>query len=85
MFQKTPGNVVKDSGNVQEDSGECSRGFRGIFKKIPRNLNFGLFLEILLVFLQILLLNYYKTMEKTITEQFFQRKHFLQYDLQLIF
>ena len=28
MFQKIPG-------NVQRDSGECSRRFRGMFKKIP--------------------------------------------------
>ena len=30
MFQRI-------SGNVEEDSGECSRGFRGMFKKIPGN------------------------------------------------
>ena len=28
MFKKIPG-------NVQEDSRECSRRFRGVFKKIP--------------------------------------------------
>ena len=30
MFQRIPG-------NVEEDSGECSRGFRGMFHKIPGN------------------------------------------------
>ena len=64
MFKKIPG-------NVQENFGECSRRFQGMFKKIPGNLIFNLFLEILLVFYQILLLNCYETMEKTITEQFF--------------
>ena len=65
MFEKIPGNVIKDSGeysrrfrgvllkipgNAREDSGECSSRFWGMFKKIPVNLNFDLFLEILLVF-----------------------------------
>ena len=40
--------------------------FWGMFKKIPGNLNFYLFLEILLAVHQILLLNCYKTIEKTI-------------------
>ena len=30
MFQRIPG-------NVEEDSGECSRGFQGMFLKIPGN------------------------------------------------
>ena len=38
-------------GNVIKDSRECSRGFPGMFEKFPGNLNFDLFLEILLVFL----------------------------------
>ena len=73
-----PGNVIKDSGecsrrfrgmfkkiqgNVRADSGECSERFRGMFKKIAVNLNFDLFLEILLAFYQILLLNCYETMK----------------------
>ena len=29
--------LLKIPGNVPEDSGECSRRFRGIFKKIPGN------------------------------------------------
>ena len=70
MFTWILGIVQKIPGNVREDSGECSGRFRGIFKKIPGNLNFDLFLEIFLVFHQIFLLNCYKTMEKTITEQF---------------
>ena len=63
MFQRTPGNVEKDSG-------ECSRGFRGMFKrfrgmlkKILRNLNLDLFCEVLLNFYQILQLNCGKTKE----------------------
>ena len=32
-----PRNVEEDSGNVPEDSSECSRGFRGMFEKIPGN------------------------------------------------
>ena len=32
-----PRNVEEDSGNVPEDSSECSREFRGMFEKIPRN------------------------------------------------
>ena len=71
MFQNIPG-------IVREDSGKCPGRFRGILLKIPGNVQedsgeykFRLFLEILLVFHQILLLNYYKTMEK----------HFLHYDL----
>ena len=35
-----------------------------MFQKIPWNLNFDLFLEILVVFYQILLLNCYKTTTK---------------------
>ena len=64
MFKKIPG-------NVPEDSGECSRRSRGMLLKIPGNVpedsgnpNFDLFLEILLVFYQILLLSCYKTIEK---------------------
>ena len=44
MFKKIPG-------NVQEDSGECSRRFQGMLKKISGNLNLDLFCEILLIFL----------------------------------
>ena len=50
MFEKIPG-------NVQKDSGECSKRFRVMFKKIPGNLNLDLFCEILLIFQQILQLN----------------------------
>ena len=57
MFQRIPGNVIKDSG-------ECSGGLQEMFKQIPGNLNFDLVLEIFLVFYQFLLLNCYKTMEK---------------------
>ena len=64
IFKKISGNVIKDSGNVPEDSGEYSSRIRGMFKEIPGNLNLNLFLEILLVFHQILLLNCYKTMRK---------------------
>ena len=75
--RRFPGMLLKIPGNVPEDSGELSSRFRGIFGKvwgifklIPRNLSFDLFLEILLVFYQISLLKYYKTMEKkTVTEQ----------------
>ena len=79
MFKKIPGNVQKDSGecskrflgmlkkipgNVQEDSRECYQRYEGMFQRIPGNPNFDLFLEILLVFYQILLLNCYKTIQK---------------------
>ena len=46
MFTRIPGNVIiltflgtskNIPGNVQEHFGECSRRFRGIFKKIPGN------------------------------------------------
>ena len=46
IFTSSPGNLLEDSGeccyfnirgNVQEDSGEYSRGFRGMLKKIPGN------------------------------------------------
>ena len=46
MFARIPGNVVillfrgmfeKIPGNVQEDSGECSRRLRGMIEKIPGN------------------------------------------------
>ena len=37
MLEKIPGNIIKDSGIAREDSGECSRRFRGMFKKIPGN------------------------------------------------
>ena len=86
IIKKIPRNVPEDSRelskiprDVREDSGECSSNFQRMFKKIPANQNFDLFLEILLVFYQFLLLNCYKVMEKTITQQFFQRKHFLQH------
>ena len=79
MFEKILRNVQeysgecsqKISGNVIKDSGESSRTFREMFQKIPGNINFDLFLEILLVFYQILLLNYYKTMEKSKENIFF--------------
>ena len=60
-------------GNAQNYSAECSRRFRGMFKKIPRNLNLDLFFEILLIFYQILRLNCDKT-----------KKYFLRYCLLLI-
>ena len=50
MFEKIPG-------NVQEDSGECFTRFRGMFEKIPGDLNLDLFCEVLLIFYQILQLN----------------------------
>ena len=56
MFQKIPG-------NVREGSGECSRRFRGMLKKILSNLNLDLFCEILLIFYQILQLNCEKIKE----------------------
>ena len=46
MFTRIPVNLLKDSGeccyfiipgNVEEDSGKCSRRFRGMFQKIPGN------------------------------------------------
>ena len=46
MITKIPGNTSEDSkefycinilGNVQEDYGECSRRFKGLFKKIQSN------------------------------------------------
>ena len=37
MFQKIPGEFEKIRWNVREGSGERSRRFRGIFKKIPGN------------------------------------------------
>ena len=46
MFTKILGNLLEDSGecphfsipgNGPKDSGECSRRFRGMFKKIPGN------------------------------------------------
>ena len=40
------------SGNVPKYSGHCSKRFRGMFKKIPGNLNLGLLCEILLVFIK---------------------------------
>ena len=47
MFTRIPGNLLEDSGeyyyfnipgNVPKDSGECSKGFRGVLKKIPGNI-----------------------------------------------
>ena len=79
MFQRIPGNVREDSGecsrrfwglfhnipgNVIKDSEECSTRFQWMFKKILGILIFDLFLEILLSFYQILLLNCHKIMEK---------------------
>ena len=32
MFEEIPG-------NAHEDTGECLRGFRGMLKKIPRNVS----------------------------------------------
>ena len=46
MFTRIPGNILEDSkeyyhfsipGNAQEDFGECSREFWGMFEKIPGN------------------------------------------------
>ena len=46
MFTRIPVNLLKDSGeccyfiipgNVEEDSGKCSRRFRGMLKKTPGN------------------------------------------------
>ena len=46
MFTRILGNLLQDSGeycyfiipgNVEEDSGECSKRFRGMFLKIPGN------------------------------------------------
>ena len=46
MFSRIAGNIVillfhrmlkKIPGNVRKDSRECSRGFRGMFHKIPGN------------------------------------------------
>ena len=70
MFTRIPGNLLEDSaecycfnipGNVPGDSGECSRRFRGVLKKVSRNLNLDLFCEILLIFYQILQIKYEKT------------------------
>ena len=53
MFKKIPG-------DVQKDSGKCSKRFRALFKKISGNvqedtgnLNLGLLCEILLVFIKL--------------------------------
>ena len=77
-FKKIPGNAQEDSGecskrfrgmlkkipgNVRKDSGKYSKRFREMFEKIPGNLNLDLFLEILLIFDQILQLNGVKTKE----------------------
>ena len=58
MLLKIPANSRENSGERYKDSGECSRGFREMFQRIPGNvqedseqLNFDLFLETLLVFL----------------------------------
>ena len=70
MFTRIPGNLLEDSaecycfnipGNVPGDSGECSRRFRGVLKKVSRNLNLDLFCEILLTFHQILQIKCEKT------------------------
>ena len=70
MFTRIPGNLLEDSaecycfnipGNVPGDSGECSRRFRGVLKKVSRNLNLDLFCEILLIFYQILQIKCEKT------------------------
>ena len=34
MLSKIPGNVEGDLENIQKDSGECSRKFRGIFEDL---------------------------------------------------
>ena len=62
-------------GNVLKHSEECRQTFREMFQD-SLNLNFDLLCQILLIFYQILLLNCYKTKEKTqscppITEQIF--------------
>ena len=74
IFWNIPGNVLKHSR-------ECSQTFQETFQKITGNLNFGLFREILHVFYQTLLLNCYKTKEKTqprfpISGQIFWKKIF---------
>ena len=88
MFSNIMGNVAKHwgifwniPGNVLKHSRECSQTFQGTFQKIRGNLNFGLFREILHVFYQTLLLNCYKTKEKThpsspISEQIFWKFFF---------
>ena len=79
-IQGTRGIFTRILDNFLENSGECSHFSiprntqecsRRMFQEILGNLNFDLFFEILLVFYQILLLDCYETMEKTITEQFF--------------
>ena len=70
MFTRIPGNLLEDSaecycfnipGNVPGDSGDCSRRFRGVLKKVSRNLNLDLFCEFLLIFYQILQIKCEKT------------------------
>ena len=76
MFKKIPRNAQEDSGeswkrfrgmlkkilgNVEKDSGECSKKFRGMFKEILGN--FVKSCEILLIFCQILQLNWGKERE----------------------
>ena len=56
MFEETPG-------NVEQDSGECLRRFRGMLKEISGNLKLDLFCEILLISYQILQLKCEKTKE----------------------
>ena len=49
--------------NDRKDSEECSRRLGGMYERTPGNLNLDLFCEILLIFYQILQLNYEKTKE----------------------
>ena len=76
MSQNIPGECRKTfQGNVLKHSEECRQTFREMFQD-SLNLNFDLLCQILLIFYQILLLNCYKTKEKTqscppITEQIF--------------
>ena len=37
MLLRIPGSAREDSGNVSDDFEECSRRFRGMFKKVPEN------------------------------------------------
>ena len=41
--------LLKIPENVGEDSGECLSGFRGMFKQIPRNLNFDLSISLFFI------------------------------------
>ena len=57
------GMLMKIPENDRKDSGECSRRFGEMYKWTSGNLNLDLICEILLIFYQILQLNYEKTKE----------------------